>query len=426
MAEEQQGGAGGVRKRFPVSGVQWPVLLFVVLVLGAVWLWRRDGAPESTQSSSPTPQRGSQTTLEARALNKAVQPMRGASPSDAGVTAQAAGAGRADAGDAQLAGQLIAMGQSLALGEALAKNAANADKYLDKLCGESAKLKAHPAMPDTAGVSADAAVFMAPRMDYEKPLDQPPGSLHLSDELRTKLRGADWLAKITDQDLTGRDFSWMAALAQYDHWSYLGAGRLRDAPEINALSGSIPNYSSLIGWTKLRYALAMRRGDAAQASAEVRHLADLIASQGLLISQMVAVVIYREDVPARAAAQTAGQEVSAWIAPDLDDLQKTRELSFAAMYFGYPGVEPENVRKAMSCSLTPCVSLAEAAAINKSIGTAAGGDNLQLLNQLAADRGCEPLLFARINGTHEMATPEALDVMSDDLPLDIPKHLDGL
>lgn len=57
---------------------------------------------------------------------------------DGGITAQAL-AGRADAGDAQLAGKLISMGQSLALGEALAKNAANADNYVDKLCSETAR-----------------------------------------------------------------------------------------------------------------------------------------------------------------------------------------------------------------------------------------------------------------------------------------------
>ena len=325
---------------------------------------------------------------------------------DAGVLLAAAQ--RPDAGDAQLAGHLISMGQSLALGEALAKNAANADKFVDKLCSETAKLKQHPSMPDNAGTKADAAEFMAPRVDYEKPLDQPPGSLHLSDELRTKLRDAEWLSKITDEDLAGRDFSWMAALQQFDHWSYLGAGRLRDLPEADALHGSIPNYSSLIGWTKLRYALAARRGDAAAASAEVHHLADLIASQGLLISQMVALAIYRLQ------------------SSDLEGLQKTRELSFASMYFAYPGVDPETVRKAMNCSLAPCVALAEAAAINKSFGSAAGSDNLALLNQLASEKGCEPALFARINGTREMITSEALDVISDDLPLDIPKRLSGL
>ncbi|HEX4384323.1 MAG TPA: hypothetical protein VH083_15285, partial [Myxococcales bacterium] len=340
MAEEQQGGAGGVKKR-PVGQ-----LLFVVLALVAFWLWRRAGASEAAQQSAPAAQSEANPTSGAQASNKSARPpLPRVIASDAGAIAQAAGAGRADGGDAQLAGHLIAMGQSLQLGEPLAKNAANADKYVDKLCAETSKLKAHPAIPDNAGVNADAAVFMAPRMDYEKPLDQPPGSLHLSDELRAKLRDADWLAKITEADLAGRDFSWMAALLQFDHWSVLGAGRLRDTQVLDAMRGSIPNYSSLIGWAKLRYGLAIRRGDAAAASVEVRHLADLIRTQSYLISEMVAVVLYRMDAPARAAAASAGQDVSGWTAPDLDDLQKTRELEFAAMYFGYPGVDPGVVRK---------------------------------------------------------------------------------
>jgi hypothetical protein len=399
MAEEQQGRAGGLKKKH-FAGLAYIALLFLGL-----WLWSRS----ADRPAAAKPEAGSSgQQIAAAPAPKApvqLQPVKGRP--DAGVWV--ASSQKSDAGDAQLAGHLISMGQSLALGEALAKNAANADKYVDKLCSETAKLKQHPAMPDNAGTKADAAAFMAPRMDYEKPLDQPPGSLHLPDELRAKLRGADWLSKITDEDLAGRDFAWMAALAQFDHWSYLGAGRLRDLPDPDALHGSIPNYSSLMGWSRLRYALALRQGDSAAASAEVRHLADLIATQGLLISQMVAVAIYRLDSSA-----------------DLEGLQKTRDLSFASMYFAYPGVDPETVRKAMGCSLSPCVALAEAAAMNKSFASAAASDNLSLVNQLAAEKGCEPALFTRINGTHEMITSEALNVLGDDLPLDIPRRLDGL
>ncbi|HEY2031502.1 MAG TPA: hypothetical protein VGH20_20060 [Myxococcales bacterium] len=317
------------------------------------------------------------------------------------------------------------MGQKLTLGEALAKNAANAEKYVDKFCSEAEKLRAKPTMPP-AGASADAAPFMAGRVDYEKPLDLPHGSLYLPEELRTRLRAADWISKVTDADLAGRDFSWMAALGKFDHWSLLGAGRLRDYADNDVLHGPIPNYSSLVGWAKLRYALALRQGDAAAASLEVRHLADLIRSQGILIGEMVAIHIYRFDVPARQAAAAAGQDVSRWIAPDLDDLQRQRELGFAALDFGYPGVDAATLRKAMSCAVAPCTALVEAVAVTKSLRGASVSDNLDVLNQLASERGCPADVLSRLNGTHEMATAEALEVVSDDLPVDLPKRLSAL
>jgi hypothetical protein len=392
----------------------------VILVLLAVWFWREQGVTAGAEAQSPVV-RQEQATLDAPAHSRPV-PGKQKSAADAGV-AFAALTSKADAGDAQLAGKLVAMGQSLSLGEALAKNAANADKYVDKLCADAAKLRANPAMPDPAGANADAAAFMAPRMDYERPLDLPHGSLHLPDELHTRLRDPAWISKIAESDLQGLDFSWMTQLQQFDHWSYLGAGRLRDYVEVDAVHGAIPNYIYLMDWVKLRYAQALRRGDAQAASVEVRHLADLIRSQGILLAELVAVVIYRFDVPVRAAAVSAAQDVGGWTAPDLDELQLHRQVAFASLYFAYPGVDPETVRKAMGCAVSPCVAMAEAVAFNRSLGQAGGGENLALLNQLAAERGCDATLFARMNGTHEMATAEALETVSDDLPLEIPKHL---
>lgn len=83
-------------------------------------------------------------------------------------------AGAPAANQPALFGKLVELGQQLSLGEALEKNAQNADAYVDKLCEEDRKLQESPAMPDDAGMQRDAAEFMAPLMDCEKPLDQPP------------------------------------------------------------------------------------------------------------------------------------------------------------------------------------------------------------------------------------------------------------
>ena len=78
----------------------------------------------------------------------------------------------------------------------------------------------------------DAAEFLAPLVDYEKPIDQPYGKLHISDELKEHIAKGwpDWSQQITDADLAGLDFGWMKQLQQFDRWTLLTAGRLKDYP----------------------------------------------------------------------------------------------------------------------------------------------------------------------------------------------------
>jgi hypothetical protein len=336
-----------------------------------------------------------------------VAPRRSVGSTPASFAAQATDAGAADP---QLAGAIISMGQSFALAEAIARNAANAGKYIDKFCAESAQ---QPDLPP-AGTRADAAAFMAPRMDYEKPLDEPPGSLHLPDELRMRLYGAGWLDKVTDADLQ-RDFSWLTELQQFDHWSLLGAGRLRDYVPTDAPHASIPSYASLLAWAKLRYALGVRRGDLPVAQTEVRHLADLMRTQGILLGEMCAIYLYKLEAQAGAPG-----------ALDPDQLGRRRELDFAALAFAYPGVDPAIVRRAMSCATAPCTAMVEAVVMNRSLSGAAGSDNLAVLGELSSARGCDSDLFARFKTTREYATDEALGELADDLPQAIPKRFGPL
>ena len=308
--------------------------------------------------------------------------------------------------------------------EALEKNAANADAYVDKLCSESAKLRDHPPMPAPTGNDHDAAEFMAPLIDYEKPLDQPPGALHLTDELRAHLLAGfpDWSQRISDGDLAGLDFGWMKQLSAYDHWSLLAAGRLKDFAPTDFFTTPIPNYVSLMQWAKLRFALARRRGDHANASVEVRHLADLIRSQNLLISEAVAVAMYKIDGSARGGAVAAGGDVSGWPTVDTVGLDTDRSEAFAAMYFTYPGVKPETLRKAVACMPAPCAALGEGAGANRAFG-AYSSDNLQLVLELAKSHGCEQALFDRAVASREVSAQEAWEQAGDTLDGQIPKYL---
>ncbi len=174
----------------------------------------------------------------------------------------------------------IRFGQRFDLALGLRKNAADAEAFVDQLCAESRILRERPLFRAPQGYERDAAPFLVPLIGYEKPLDYPPGQLQLMDELRTHLKsyGSDWLTKITDQDLAGVDFSWMAMLKQFDHWSMLGAGRLGDVPAGDLFRDPLLNYYDLTLWSKLRFAMGLRRGDLLAASAEVRHVADLMRS----------------------------------------------------------------------------------------------------------------------------------------------------
>src|SRR5438552_18980362 len=124
----------------------------------------------------------------------------------------------------------------------------------------------------------------------------------------------------------------MKQLQQFDRWTLLTAGRLKDYPMKDFFATPIPNYVSMMQWAKLRFALARRRGDHAQASAEVRHMADLIRTQNILIAEAVAVAIYKIDAGARQGAINAGADVAGWTAPDTDALDGDRKTAFASMY----------------------------------------------------------------------------------------------
>ena len=328
-------------------------------------------------------------------------------------------------GDPALFGKLVALGQSLELGEVLATNARMADAYVDKLCEEGNKLHEHPALPDGSSRDRDAADFMALLVDYEKPIDDPPGRLHVADALAERLKsyGADWPAKISDADLEGLDFGWMTALGRFDHWSLFGAGRLREQPVEKFFDLPIPNYSSLQFWSKLRLAAAFRRGDFAQASADVRHLADLIRTQDILISEMISVALYRIDARAREVAVARGLDVAGWPQPDREQLDRHRRTALASLSFTYPGVKPETVRKAVACMPSPCPALLEGAGANRAFGAYGGVDNLDLVSDLAREHGCESASLDRARRTKELVASEALDSAAEEIGGRIPKFL---
>ncbi len=281
-------------------------------------------------------------------------------------------------------------------------------------------------MPEMNSAQRDAAEFMAPLMDYDVPMGELPGRLHLPGELRRRITGygVDWPTSVTDEDLSTLDFTWMAELGTYDHWTLFGAGRLRDvAPGSNVFADTIPNYLSLLHWSRLRYAIALRRGDVLQASGEVRHLADLIRSQGILVAEFSAVLVYRLDASARDTAAERGLDVSAWPATDPEQLDRHRRMAFASLYFNYPGVRPDTVRKAVACMPAPCSALVEGAGANGAFGAFGATDNRALLKKLATENGCEAAAFEYFSHNQEIPAGDALAGLSNEIPrFFIPQH----
>jgi hypothetical protein len=305
---------------------------------------------------------------------------------------------------------------ALSFGGVFAVNSRSADAHVERFCQLSHEsrdtLKTLPRSP----AGRDAAAFMAPLMDYEKPLNGIRGQLRLPQPLvdRVYAYGNDWFTRITDADLEGLDFGWMEKLEQFDHWSLLGAGPLRDGPYEHFNSAPFPNYISLGQWAKLRYAMARRRGDLPRASAEVRQLADLTRSQDELIAEMIAQSLYRLDGAARAAANASGFNISGWERVDPDALVKLRKVEFASPFFAWPGVKLETLRRAVACMPRPCMALVEAASMNRR-ASLAGPDNFKVVRELAEKYNCEAAVLERVAG-EVPDDPEVLGAKDPEFP----------
>lgn len=269
----------------------------------------------------------------------------------------------------------------------LAENATAAERHVDRYCAETKDLVKRKELSDPPR-NHDAALYMAGRSDWE---GGKIGLLHLPDSITQRMSNPPGAWRQAGPELyAGLDFTWMTELLQFDHWSLLGAGPLRDKEAANFYEEILPNYMPLMNWSKLRLIKGVHEGNLAQASVEVRHLADLIRSSGTLIGEMIRFAIYGLE---RKVWEDLGQPMPEGL-PSTDEAWRLRHSAFAGMYFLYPGV-PRAVReKALACIPTRCAALMEA------IGAAASLRQLlpeaQLdLAWLQAQSPCDPELAAR-------------------------------
>ena len=270
----------------------------------------------------------------------------------------------------------------------LRTNAAAAEQHVDAFCEQARRVgKRMDFEPKTR--DRDAAVYMAGRADWE---GGRFGLLHLPDSLTTRMKDPPlaW-RRFGPADYAGLDFSWMQEISQFDHWTLSAQGPLSNVDAVDYFTAPLPNYVTMQNWVKLRLVKARDEGDLAQASVEVRHLGDLIASSGTLLGEMIRAAFFNIE---RGFYEDLGVQPPAPV-PSADDVSQLRGVAFAGMYFLFPGVKREVREKALACTPMRCVDLMEAigstAALRNVVPDAQGH-----LDWLRAQSPCDPLQAERM------------------------------
>lgn len=297
----------------------------------------------------------------------------------------------------------------------LADNARLADELVDRFCEESRRLEGGSIPPAQAQRTRDAWAYMAVRIDWEGG-DRPPGLLRLGSPLRQRLReyGDAWPVKIRDYDLQGLDFGWMTELQAFDHWDVLRDVRAREPSGTNFMAVSIPNFFELMNWTRLRFGRAMGVGDWASASSDVRHLATLLRTTGLVVADMVAYRILKVEREAHAAAIASGRPVGGWQPLPEEELEGYRRVTRSGMQLFAPGVSEATMRKAFQCAgANRCSSLFEGVGAHASYGQYSGQDSSRVIEALANASGCDPRMLQWLQQSRQVTAEEMLGAFSD-------------
>ncbi|MBL8915857.1 MAG: hypothetical protein JNM17_34480 [Archangium sp.] len=355
-------------------------VLAVVLIAGGVWLLLSDDemtpgadAPTTASPSSPSATaRPADDNTATRETDEELARQLELRRSRSGI----ADGGTLDGAVAEFsfdAGMLddLARGQILAW---LRDNAEVAAKRVDDYC-KATKGLVDPRDAKPPSRERDAALFMAGRSDWE---DGRFGLLHLTPALTERMNNPPgaW-RKMGPELYAGLDFSWMKALLQFETWSLATASPLRDVAEMtNFFEAPIPNYVTLQHWAKLRLLKGLHENDLANASLEVRHLAELIGTNGILVGDMIRIALFGIE---RAFYEEHG--IATPPAMTQNDAMRRRHAAFAAMDFLLPGVDGATREKAMKCIPNRCSALMEGMGAAASLrGIAPGAaDQLQWL-----------------------------------------------
>lgn len=336
----------------------WVVVLAVVVGAFTAWRGARATAPaESTLAelmapppapSQPTPP--SQVAATRQPADAVAVPMTLA-PLLADLAVEM-DAGHVDAGD----DEALALKR---LDAFLAQNAAEAERVVDEYCSDTKALRARDEFKPGPR-QHDAAVFMEGRADWE---NGRIGLLHLPDALVARLSSPGWQTAGAEL-YAGLDFGWLEQLLAFDHWSLSAQGPLRDGRPTTFVDAPLPSYPMLLHWARLRLLKGTHDGELEQATVEVLHLADLCASGGTLIGELMRASAFHGLV--RETWARAGR------APPLVpfsevERDRVRAAAFAGTSLLYPGVPNEVRTKALACIPMRCAALQEALGVAASL-----------------------------------------------------------
>jgi hypothetical protein len=199
----------------------------------------------------------------------------------------------------------------------------------------------------------------------------------------------------------------MKELPQFDHWSIVTASPLRDVGAARTYADApLPNFVTLQSWARLRLLKGLHENDLAQASVEVRHLAQLVGTTGSLIGDMIRISMLGIE-------RGFLEEHQLTLAPAMtaDEAFRLRHANFAAKDFLLPGVDRAVREKAMKCMPNRCTALTE------SIGSTAMVRDLvpqagEHLSWLLEQPQCDPALSQLASRFKPMSAPEVLDGLS--------------
>lgn len=258
----------------------------------------------------------------------------------------------------------------------LERNAAQARRVVDRYCERMKSLRQREEFKPRPR-TRDAAVFMAGRADWE---NGSVGLLHLPDTVTARLQEpAEAWRQAGPELYAGLDFSWLKALREFDHWSLATQGPLKDQRPVAALESPLPNYLTLVSWAKLRLLKGAHDHDLWAASDEVLHLAELCASNGSLLGELLRGAFH---ALVRGSFVRAGSPVPAGVFTEADR-REVRDAALAGVHLLYPGV-PNDVREtALACMPMRCAALNEAIGFASGLGAvrASVADDVRWLSQ---------------------------------------------
>jgi hypothetical protein len=186
------------------------------------------------------------------------------------------------------------------------------------------------------------------------------GTLHLPEVLPASVEKLDF-ARAEQRDLHGLDTTWMSTLGAFDHWAIDTAPARNDLASFDVFTAPTPDFLFLQRSAKIRAIAGYLRNDVRGASADIQHLAQLLASTDLLVGTIVAASLLNIDrkLIEADAARAPASDHSWWHGFGADDVQRLRRAAFGSLQF--VGVLTPEAHWALLDGSTPfdCVGLQE-------------------------------------------------------------------